>query len=58
MIEKVGPFHQFWTVSLNSLLCVWVFLIFYVLLMYVMGFMDLMGFVNSLYGFSRNCMIC
>ena len=27
MIEKVGPFHQFWAVSLNSLLCVWVFLI-------------------------------
>ena len=33
MVEKVGPFHQFWAVSLNSLLCVWVFLIFYVLLM-------------------------
>ena len=27
MVEKVGPFHQFWAVSLNSLLCVWVFLI-------------------------------
>ena len=58
MIEKVGPFHQFCSVCLKSLLCVWVFLISYVLLMCVMGFMDFLGFANILYGFSRYCMIC
>ena len=58
MIEKVGPFHKFWTVSLNLLLCVWVFLIFYVLLMYVTKFVDFLGSVDILYGSSRYCMIC
>ena len=58
IIEKVSPFYQFGAVSLNSLQCVWVFLPFNVLLICVMGFMDFSRFVNSMYGFSRNCMIC
>ena len=57
MIEKVGPFHKFWTVSLNSLLCAWVFLIFHVLLMYVKGFMDFLECIDISYGFAKYCMI-
>ena len=58
MIEKVGPFDQFWVVSLNSLQFVWVLLPFNVLLIYVMGFIDFSRLVNSMDGFCRNCMIC
>ena len=58
MIEKVGPFHQFWDVSLNLSQCVWVLLILYVLLMYVINFGLLVWIRCYVFGFSWYNMFC